>query len=405
MSKDQKFSLIPEYGDPTDPEVRAKYGYLEATISILGNTLLFILKLYLVLFINSIALIADGIHSLSDVSTSGVVILGFKFAKKPADKEHPYGHGRVEYIAALVIAIFLIIVGISFIERSIGRILNPEEILHQEYLFIIFIIILISAVLKELMARYSYKISKKINSDVLRADAWHHRSDSLSSIGVAIGILAARYGYPILDPIFGIVVSFIIIYVGIDLIRKTSDLLMGRAPDKQIIRKIKNTAKKVDGVTGLHNIHIHDYGASKIITLHARSENDIPLEKAHEIADELEEKISESTGCSAIIHLEPKERKKPDKNKKNIIENMLKKQKEIISFYKIQIICRSEKDEIKMHLIVDQDMSVERSHDLSHEIETLIREKYGSCNINIHFVPCGNDCEICDRICRKKKNK
>ncbi|UCD13825.1 MAG: cation transporter, partial [Thermoplasmatales archaeon] len=205
MVKSDRFLMIPQYGDSQDPIVRAKYGYLEATVSILGNTLLFFLKLLLGLFINSIALIADGVHSLSDVSTSGVVIFGFRIAKKQPDKEHPYGHGRAEYIATLIIATLLIITGFGFIQQSIERIIDPQNITHQEYAIIISVIVMVSAVLKELMARFSFAISKRIKSDVLRADAWHHRSDAISSIGVAISIIVSRYGFPILDPIFGII--------------------------------------------------------------------------------------------------------------------------------------------------------------------------------------------------------
>ena len=196
MSKSSKFKIIPDYGDINDPSIRAKYGYLEATVSIIGNVIIFLIKLFLGLFINSIALIADSVHSLSDVSTSGVVIFGFRTAKKKPDKEHPYGHGRAEYIATLIIAVILIIVGFSFIEQSVERIINIKDIEHGEYAIIISIIVIISAVLKELMARYSYLLAKKINSDVLKADAWHHRSDSISSIGVACNI-----GFPFMKSI------------------------------------------------------------------------------------------------------------------------------------------------------------------------------------------------------------
>ena len=126
--------LIPEYGDTNNPEVRAKYGYLEAAVSIIVNTFLFLLKLFLGFYINSIALVADGFHSLSDVSTSGIVIFGFKIAKKKPDEEHPFGHGRAEYIATLIIAILLILIGLGFIQRSIDRIINPVDLYHQDHI-------------------------------------------------------------------------------------------------------------------------------------------------------------------------------------------------------------------------------------------------------------------------------
>jgi len=402
MINNKPLRLIPDYGSTNDPNVRAKYAYLEAGVSIIINVLLFLLKLLLGLFINSIALIADGVHSLSDVSTSGIVIFGFRIATKKPDKEHPYGHGRVEHIATLIIAILLILVGIGFIQQSIERIINLETIKHGEYAIIISIIVIISAILKELMARYSNTIAKKINSDVLKADAWHHRSDAISSIGVAIGILGARYGFPILDPIFGIIVSAIIIYVGINLVRTASNFLIGKSPDQELIKQIKTIAQKTDKVIGIHDISIHDYGTTKILTLHAEVNSNLPLNEAHKIADNLENNIHIITRYSTIIHLDPKEIRFDLKTNKRIIENILNKQKEIVSFHKIQIIRGADNEDIKMHLIVDKDMSIKNSHELCHRLKLNLEEVYVSCNVDIHFEPCGKDCKICTISCQKR---
>jgi cation diffusion facilitator family transporter len=395
--------IIPEYGDINNPNVREKYGYLEATVSIIGNTLLFLMKLILGLFINSIALIADSIHSLSDTATSGIVIFGFRIAAKQPDKEHPHGHGRAEYIATLIIAILLILVGLGFIQQSIERIINVETIEHGEFAIIIAIIVLLTAIGKEVMARYSNAIAKKINSDVLKADAWHHRSDAISSIGVAIGILGARLGFPILDPIFGILVSIIIIYVGISLVKTASNYLIGRAPDKKLIEQIKETALKTNKIKGIHDIYLHDYGTTKILTLHAEVDNNLSLEEAHKIADNLEKDIYNQTNLSSIIHIEPI---KATDNvfKKKIIKKILEQQKQIKSFHKIVIINTGEKDNIKMHLVVDKDMSVKDTHELSEILKSIFKKKYGPCEIDIHFEPCINNCKICTLSCSKRSN-
>ena len=405
MDSKKKFTLIPDYGDINNPTIRAKYGYLEASVSIIVNTLLFLLKIFLGLFINSIALIADGVHSLSDVSTSGVVIFGFRIAKKQPDKEHPYGHARAEYIATLIIAILLIIVGFGFIEQSIQRIINLEKIEHGEYAFIISILVIISAIIKELMARYSSAISKKINSNVLKADAWHHRSDAISSIGVAIGILGARNGLPILDPIFGIVVSIIIIYVGVNLVKNASNFLIGQAPEKDLIDKIKKIADTEKTVNDIHSINIHDYGTTKIITLHAEVNSNLTVEESHEIADSLQNKIKFITNYSTIIHIEPDKSCLDKYNKKKLIEDILLKQKEVISFHKIQIICQKDKDYITMHLIVNKKLSLERLHKFSHKLEDIIKKEYGSSDVNIHFDPCIDNCKKCNLSCKNKYKK
>lgn len=405
MPKSKKIRLVPDYGDTNNPNVRAKYGYLEAAVSIIGNTLLFLLKLTLGLFINSIALIADGVHSLSDVSTSGVVIFGFRIAKKQPDKEHPFGHGRAEYIATLVIAILLILVGFGFIQQSVERIINPEKIAHQEYAIIISIVVLFSAVVKELMAKYSFIISKKINSDVLKADAWHHRSDAISSIGVAIGIIAARYGYPLFDPIFGVMVSIIIIYVGLKLIKTSSDFLMGTELDKKTEDKIIKITKSVNLVKDVHKMYLHDYGTSKVLTLHVEIQPGLTIEQAHEIADIVEKKIQDETSFSTVVHLEPANKKTDFSKDKKTIERILRKQKRVITFHKIRIIKGVEKDDIKMHLVVDEKMPVSESHELSEEIKEIIQKEYGPAFVDIHFDVCDKNCKICNYECEKRNKK
>jgi cation diffusion facilitator family transporter len=305
MKTKKKFSLVPEYGDINDANIRAKYGYLEALISIFGNLCLFIIKLTLALFINSIALAADAVHSLSDISTSGIVIFGFKIAKKQPDKKHPFGHGRAEHIATLIIAVLLIVIGFNFIQRSIQRIVNPEDLTNPEFAIITAIIIIITSIIKELMARYANRISKKIDSDMLKADSWHHRTDAISSIGVAIGILGAHFGFPILDAFFGIIISLIIMYIGIKLIKTSSDYLIGIRAKEEVIQKLKEITQKSSQVTDIHSIYVHDYGHIKILTFHATMNGSLSLEEAHRIADKLEEDIRKSTHYFPVIHVEP----------------------------------------------------------------------------------------------------
>lgn len=302
--------LIPEYGNYTNPGVRAKYGYLEAAVSIVGNLFLFLLKLLLGLFINSIALIADAVHTLSDVGTSFIVILGFKMAKKPADKEHPHGHGRIEYIATLIIAVLLMITGITFIEQSIERIWKGVEIANEEYALVIGIVVIVSAIAKELMAQYSNAIGKKISSDMLIADGWHHRSDAIATVLVGVSIIVTRYFFSWLDPIFGIAVSGIVIYVGVDLIRKASNSLMGCAPSKEELRSIKKMARNKKGIKGVHDVQLHDYGMERVISLHAEVDSNITVERAHEMIDGFEKQICTELNCKAIIHMDPRSNNK-----------------------------------------------------------------------------------------------
>ena len=323
-------------------------------------------------------------------------------AKKPPDKEHPFGHGRVEYIATLIIAILLILIGLGFIQQSIERFYHLGEFANSDYALMIGVIIIISAVVKELLAQFSTTIGKKIKSDVLIADAWHHRSDAIASIAVGLGIIGANYGFPLLDPIFGIVVSIIIIYVGVDLIRNASNILIGNAPDEEIIGKINNIVSAIEDVKGIDEISIHDYGITKVVSLQVKVENDLKLDQAHEIADRIEDNIKNKMNFSTIIHLEPKEIHQDKRISKRIIENILEKQKEIISFHKIQIIRHGKLENIKVHIIVDKDMSIGDSHKLCHNLEAIIRKGYGKCNVDLHLEPCGKDCSICTFSCSER---
>lgn len=404
MMNTKRFSLIPDYGDINDPLVRAKYGYLEGKVSIIGNLFLFILKLTLGLFINSIALIADSVHTLSDIGTSLVVIVSFNISKKPSDTRHPFGYGRVEYIATIVIAVLLVVTGIGFIQQSIERILNSVSITNQQYAVVIGGIIIISAVVKEWMARFSKALGDKIKSDVLAADAWHHRSDALTNVAVGISIIGASFGFAYLDPVFGVIVSLIIIYVGTMLGKTSAQFLIGKSPDIDLVKNVKKIGWDIKGVKDIHDISLHDYGTQKIITLHAEVDKTLPLDEAHKIADTLENKILETMHCSTIIHIEPAELHRDTFFKKRLIEDVLGKEKSVVSFHNIHIIRRYEKDDISMHLVVDKLMNVQESHRLCHRIEAAIQKKYGSSDVHIHLEPCQDSyCPICSTPCEKKK--
>ncbi len=386
---------LPDYGNAADPAIRAKYGYLEASVSIIGNIALFVVKLLFGLKINSIALIADAFHTLSDVGTSVVVILGFKVAQKPPDKDHPFGHGRVEHIATLVIALMLVITGLGFIKQSIDRILHPVSFDPGPLPLVVGGIVVLSAIPKEWMAQFSLAITSRIKSDILLGDAWHHRSDALASVAVGLSIIGAAHGFPVLDPVFGIIVSIIIIYVGIRLFKKASDFLIGPALDHETIAEIEALAGVTESVQRVYDIHAHDYGTSKVISLTVEVENYLTMDAAHRIADELEDKITARLNCSTIIHLEPRELHLPPKMKGAMVEDILSNQDDIVSFHKIQIIRGGTRDDIRMHLVVDKEMSIADSHKLCHQVAAILESAYGPCNVDIHFEPCCKNCKIC----------
>jgi len=287
-------------------QVSKKYktfiGYLEGTVSIILNTLLFGLKYWVGIKTFSIAIIADAWHTLSDSLTSLVVIIGFKVSSKPADKKHPYGHGRAEIISSVIIGTLLAVVGVNFLIASIQRFINHQSASYGNLAIIVFII---SVIVKEGLAQFSIRAGKKINSQSLIADGWHHRSDALVSLMVLVGIFMGGYFWWV-DSIMGIIVSLVIFYTTYIILKGSISTLIGEKPSEDFeaeIRKIVTNSLSRD--VKLHHFHSHKYGDNKELTFHIRLPADMRLEKAHRIAEELENKIREEMNIEATIHLEP----------------------------------------------------------------------------------------------------
>jgi cation diffusion facilitator family transporter len=388
--------------DLNDPDVRAKYAYLEAGVSIVGNSLLFVFKLFLGIFINSIGLITDAFHTLSDSASSIIIILGFKASKKTADEKHPFGHGRFEHIATLVIAVLLFVAGAQFILESLQRLMDMVEIRKSDYTLLIGIVVLLSALVKEAMARYSIKLGKKIESSALLADAWHHRTDALTSVAVGIGIIGGHYGIYVLDPIFGVLVSVLIIYTGISLFRRSSDTLVGQSPDKDTVDTIENAANSIDGVCGVHKITVHDYGPTKVVSLHVEVGCDITAEEAHNIAQRVEDRVTDLTKSSTIVHVDPDKEPKIDIEKvEAAVHEILDENKAVLFYHNVKISSAGEQSSIDMHIVVDSNMPVSMSHNLTHYIEIILKKKFPNCSVNTHIEPCNGECTTCPGICKR----
>lgn len=367
---------------------RTYYGYLEGEVSIVINLVLSILKFGVGIYINSIALIVDAFHTLSDLFTSVVVILGFRAAKRPPDKEHPFGHGRYEHIATLVIAVLLSVVGFEFLLTSTQRLLEPQEV--RGTLFFT-VVVLLTVVVKEALAQFSFKLARKIDSSTLMADGWHHRSDALAAIPVAIGILASSYHIYWLDALFGIVVSAIIIYTGYSIAKASSSSLMGKGPDESFIERVKHLAL-LKGVTDVSNIQVHEYGLKKVISLSVKVEP-MGVEEAHALADSIEERLKTDADATATVHVDGFTE---DESVKERIYTMVKKHDEVLSCHAIDI-----GDKIDFHILLDKDMSIEKAHNLADHLEKEVARRFGKAVI-IHAEPCIESCEHCKEECEKR---
>ena len=295
-------SQVPIGENPKLPKYRSNIGIIQGWVSIFVNLLLFIFKLLFGFMSNSIALISDAFHTLSDMASSGVVVFGFKMSSKPADKEHPFGHGRAETIAALTISILIGFTGLEFIKSSISRLYSAVDI---NVSGVVIFVVIITVLLKEILARLSYNLGSKINSDTLKADALHHRSDMWSSLLVLIAFVGVWLGYPKMDAFMALCVAAMMIYSAYDIARSAIDDLLGKPVDKETIDTIKSLAKGIEGVHSVHDILVHRYGAHRFISLHIEIAEGLSPEEMHNIADSVEKLLSDKMDADVVTHVDP----------------------------------------------------------------------------------------------------
>ncbi len=285
---------------PITKKYKTYIGYLEGTISVVINTILFGLKYWVGIQTFSIAIIADAWHTLSDTLTSMVVIVGFKMSSKPADKKHPFGHGRAEVISSIIIATLLAVVGFSFLLASIQKYRNQESASFNKLAIIMFII---SVIAKEGLAQYSFRLGKNINSQSLIADGWHHRSDAIASMMILVGMFVDFWW---IDSIMGILVSLIIFYTTYKILKESISILIGEEPSETFKADIiEIVTRSISHDVSLHHLHSHIYGDSKELTFHIKLPADMKLEEAHKIAEKLEKEIKNEMDIDTTIHIEP----------------------------------------------------------------------------------------------------
>ena len=273
-------------------------------VSIFTNLALFGLKYWAGLVSGSVALIADAWHTLSDSISSVLVIGGVKLSQKPADKSHPFGHGRYELIATIIIGCLLIWVSYNFIVESVEKLQNKEAASYGAFAIIATIISVIS---KEGLAQYSFYIGRKTNSRVVSADGWHHRSDAISSIVILVGIFIGRYFWWA-DGVLGIIVSLFILYTAYKIIKESSHTILGEKPEPELVAKLVSIINAAAGSNVFpHHFHIHNYVNHKELTFHIYLPDNYTISKAHEITNAIESSIAEEMEITSTIHVEPHE--------------------------------------------------------------------------------------------------
>lgn len=278
-----------------------------SVVSIIVNAILSLFKLFAGIFAKSNAMISDAIHSASDVFSTFIVIIGVNIANKQSDEEHQYGHERLECVAAIILAVILAATGIGIGINGLEKILGGSYWELEVPGMIALIAAIISIVVKEWMYWYTRSAAKKINSGALMADAWHHRSDSLSSIGALIGILGARLGYPIFDPVASVVICIFIIKAAYDIFKDAIDKLVDKSCDEETVEKIKKVIMNQEGVLGIDLLRTRLFGSKIYVDVEISADGNKPLKETHAIAEKVHDAIEEEfkTVKHCMVHVNP----------------------------------------------------------------------------------------------------
>lgn len=295
--------FIKNYKNTKDSKVIKKYGLLAGITGIILNILLFVIKIILAILTSSVAIISDAFNNLSDASSSIITSIGFKMSSKPADKEHPYGHERIEYISAFIIAFIILLVGVELGISSFKKIFNPSEI---EFGYVTLVILGITILVKLWMCLFYKKTSKIINSISLKASAKDSLNDVITTLFIVIGLFIGELFNFNVDGYLGMLVCIYILISGISLVKETIDKLIGGTPNKELIDKIIKEILKDEQILDVHDTLFHYYGNSQIyMSIHAEIDSALSLIEAHDIVDSMEKRIKKMFNVELVIHIDP----------------------------------------------------------------------------------------------------
>lgn len=338
--------------DYMNKTVRLKIGYLGSIVGVAVNMVLFAIKLAIGLFTSSIAILADAFNNLSDVAASVVTIIGFKMSSMPPDKKHPYGHGRLEYISASIVATLVMGVGIQFIRTSIERILNPQQVIFQ---WIPFVLMSVSILFKIWLSRFNIRLSKKIDSEALKASGADALGDVFTSLVVTISLLASKFISFNFDGYIGIIVSIFILLAGFGILKDTLSKLIGEYPDEEIINGITEGLLTYDYITGVHDLIIHNYGPGKMMgTVDVEIPPYIDVITIHDIIDKAERELGEKFDLKLVIHMDPIGFESRELTLiRNELKHIIKNRDSLISFHDLVLIENFEERLIVFDLVVD----------------------------------------------------
>ncbi len=295
--------FVPDYQNVTDKKVREGYGVLAGILGVLCNLFLFAVKLTIGLLMGSIAILSDAFNNLSDMGSSVVAILGAKLSSRRPDREHPFGHGRMEYVASLIVSFIIMLMGVELLKGSIEKIFHPEAVTLRISLILI---LSLSILVKVWMFHYNRYLGKQIDSSVMRAAATDSLNDCIATGGVIVSTVVGSFLPFSIDGVVGAAVSLFILYGGFGLAKDVVSLLLGTPPSRETVQAISQMVLSGKGVIGIHDLIVHDYGPGRVIaSVHAEVPDNANVVEIHEEIDALEQRVLHELGIVLVIHMDP----------------------------------------------------------------------------------------------------
>lgn len=338
--------------DVNSPETRESYGRVAGIVGIVSNAILCVFKIATGLIFNSIAILADGVNNLADASSSVITLIGFKLANRKPDKEHPYGHGRTEYLTGLVISAMVLVIGALLLKSSIDKTIHPVAL---DYSILSIVVLVVAILIKLWQTRFNIVVGKRINSNALIATGTDSRNDVISTSAVLLSLLIGRFLNVNIDGPVGIIVSLFIIYSGIGLIKETVSPILGKSPDETTVKEIEKIVMKGKSVVGFHDLIVHDYGPGRVFaSCHAEVDSDVDIFEIHDEIDNIEKEIEDDLGIMMSIHMDPVNPRDPEVIKvKEMIANEIKTIEGVSSFHDVRIVPGSTHTNIVFDVVVE----------------------------------------------------
>ena len=330
-------TFIKNHEDIKNPKVRDDYGKFAGIVGIISNAILCVMKILIGLVSGSIAIVADGINNLADGASSIITFIGFKLASMPEDEEHPYGHARIEYLAGMAVSVMILMVGFELGKSSVDKIFNPTPL---EFSWTVVIVLLVAIAIKVWQAVFYISTGKKINSLALIATGTDSRNDVISTIVVLAGVLIGHFFNVQIDGILGLAVAAFIFWSGITLIKETISPLLGEAPDDEIVQQIHEMALKYDGVLGIHDLVVHNYGPGKVFaSIHIEVDAAVDVMESHDMVDLIEKDIASSLNIVITAHMDPIDTKNPNREPlAQIIVKTIADTEGVLSYHDLRIV-------------------------------------------------------------------